>query len=317
MTREDTIRRLNIIYQMLTNMKTFSISGLLYGNEYIYDIKNCACNDTCVPIQIVTKGFEPKNDIGKIVIFSWLYTNGSACNTSYSDLYETSREILIMIRDNHNILIEDLDQKQNVSLWWDRSTDLSLIATQTTEYREQKQQAGTYDEDFHIKPIFEPKHDYVIGDVCTWLTNDDIISIKKVFTDSYYNDFLLSTPGWDPRNLVPHLTSFDALPLDDFKGRLAWDLALHICANNNSLKCAQYLLEQNAHVNTQNRGGQTALNIAMRYDYVELVLLLLSYGADPNIKDKAHETAIDVGKRRGSKNSLKLFESGNMTKKAK
>lgn len=48
----------------------------------------------------------------------------------------------------------------------------------------------------------------------------------------------------------------------------------------------EFLVEKNVKVNVQNKTGQTALHMALEYDYYEIVLALIAAGADETIVNK-------------------------------
>ncbi len=79
------------------------------------------------------------------------------------------------------------------------------------------------------------------------------------------------------------LNSFLAIQVNQSKDYPEPDL--HRAVSRNDKSHIQKLLSQNIDINRQNDSGETALHIAARHGYSEIVELLLSHGANPNIKD--------------------------------
>jgi len=75
---------------------------------------------------------------------------------------------------------------------------------------------------------------------------------------------------------------------------------IHIASQNGHLNLLELILRKGGcEVNAQNNGGQTALHMAMEYDYYECVNTLVGAGADKSLKNTAgHEAwnGIDGGK---------------------
>jgi ankyrin repeat protein len=69
--------------------------------------------------------------------------------------------------------------------------------------------------------------------------------------------------------------------------------ALHYAVDGEHYKVAQWLLENGARVNLHDEEmiGETALALAVQRDYPEMVELLLSFGADPDIPGWMQQTA--------------------------
>ncbi len=69
--------------------------------------------------------------------------------------------------------------------------------------------------------------------------------------------------------------------------------ALIICAGNNNVKVAQFLLEQGADCNFQNEQGDIALHIACFYGHLDFVNFLLAAGANPSLRDHKSFSPLD------------------------
>ena len=83
-----------------------------------------------------------------------------------------------------------------------------------------------------------------------------------------------------------------------------------------SLEAVQVLLGHNAHINLQNDKGETPLHMALTYFYapsegkvVNIVRRLLEHGADPNIRDHSHSTALHQASSCGSLEVARLLLS--------
>jgi ankyrin repeat protein len=83
--------------------------------------------------------------------------------------------------------------------------------------------------------------------------------------------------------------------------------ALHYSVEGGHYKVAKWLIENGADVNLRDDAqiGETALSLAVRKDYPEIVELLLQHGADPDIpgwmqltaRIRAHKRRDEAGKR--------------------
>lgn len=71
---------------------------------------------------------------------------------------------------------------------------------------------------------------------------------------------------------------------------------LHCAVYNSHIEISQFLLQFPLNINAQNNDGETALFYAARKGNIILIKLLLSHGADKEIKDKYNEKAVDHAK---------------------
>lgn len=75
--------------------------------------------------------------------------------------------------------------------------------------------------------------------------------------------------------------------------------ALHLCCLNGHLNCAKALLYYSAHLkvkidrNAQNRMGDTAIHIAAKWGFRDIVEVLLEYGIKTDLENRLGETALD------------------------
>lgn len=151
---------------MLSNMKTFMIEGLFIKNRIGLPYYNEADSLQRATLS-GTMLFKPIYYDGKIVVdLNIKYSNGWSGGghfknikylynyLSYMDLYNASRLILTLIRDNHNVLVEDLDNNKDVILYLMLGRSSYTASFTTERYRKDKRCNGTYDEDIHINSSF-------------------------------------------------------------------------------------------------------------------------------------------------------------------
>ena len=98
------------------------------------------------------------------------------------------------------------------------------------------------------------------------------------------------------------------------KDKFGWT-PLHFAAYRNCKESAALLLSKNVdiHAKTTNYFG-TALHIAVRNRYPEIIELLLAHGADVNEKDRSGETALHiaiVNEGCGKKSVIEILLAGN------
>ena len=83
--------------------------------------------------------------------------------------------------------------------------------------------------------------------------------------------------------------------------------ALISASENNDIAIAQLLLQAKANPNHQRNDGNTSLNIACYKEYEELAILLISFGADPLIKNSISDTPFLYSVRRNMLKIVKLI----------
>lgn len=91
-----------------------------------------------------------------------------------------------------------------------------------------------------------------------------------------------------------------------------WD-PLYIAANNGHKDIVEFLLERKANPNLPSFDGGTALHAAVQKDHLEVVKVLLKYGAKLDIKNTEGLTAYDIAKR--TSNEVKSTIEQKMPKK--
>lgn len=70
---------------------------------------------------------------------------------------------------------------------------------------------------------------------------------------------------------------------------------LHWAANRGNLEAIEYLIDQGANVNAQNKRGRTPLHSLVEMKYDKVVLWLVKYcGADPYIEDVRGSSPFDL-----------------------
>lgn len=83
------------------------------------------------------------------------------------------------------------------------------------------------------------------------------------------------------------------------------------CAAGN-LNTARLLLESGANINAQSPlNGTTALIEAASLGDPKIVALLLDKGADPQLKNKNNQTALDVAKQKSNTKAAAILEQKN------
>lgn len=113
-----------------------------------------------------------------------------------------------------------------------------------------------------------------------------------------HGDFkkLHSACRWDKYDDVVALLKESHVDIADDKNG---NRAVHIAAQNGNLRLLELLISKKCKVNAQNNKGQTALHMAIEYDYYPCVKKLLESGADPEVTNQDGHPAklgIDGGK---------------------
>ena len=80
-------------------------------------------------------------------------------------------------------------------------------------------------------------------------------------------------------------------------------------AKHGQLDLLEQMLVDGVEINARDAGGRTLLHWAVENDHTEAVRLLLRYGADRTVTDRARRTAYQLAKKRGNPQVLRLFES--------
>ena len=82
---------------------------------------------------------------------------------------------------------------------------------------------------------------------------------------------------------------------------------LHYAATKGHLKMMELLLEHYAFIDAQAPNGNTPLMMAAFYSTPEAVKLLIEAGADPNMRNSASKTALDLAQTSNHRNSADLI----------
>lgn len=77
---------------------------------------------------------------------------------------------------------------------------------------------------------------------------------------------------------------------------------------DNPLGLVRQLLDSGADVNAVGPHGMTALHMAAIDGNTETARLLLAHGADPNVRDEQHKTALDYARKGRSAEVLALLK---------
>ena len=89
--------------------------------------------------------------------------------------------------------------------------------------------------------------------------------------------------------------------------------------NPNILPILEFLIQNSSNVNQQNIIGNTPLHYCVKENNADCLKLLLKAGADPDIKNEAHESPFDIAKKEDHKECLQLLNdhaSRNQVKKS-
>ena len=81
---------------------------------------------------------------------------------------------------------------------------------------------------------------------------------------------------------------------------MSYSLPLTNAVQRGDEQAVSAILANGADVNETTGGGQTALILAVIFGHTNLVKLLMSAGADPQLRDNLGLNAIDWAQRRGS-----------------
>jgi ankyrin repeat protein len=124
-----------------------------------------------------------------------------------------------------------------------------------------------------------------MGNLCTKKTNVKLentnvaenieVDWKPIHSAIRWNKFE------DVKILVINTTAANCC--DDKNG----NLPIHIAAQNGHFEIIEFLISKGANVNAQNNKGNTALHMAIGYEYYTCANLLLRAGADPELKNRA------------------------------
>lgn len=71
--------------------------------------------------------------------------------------------------------------------------------------------------------------------------------------------------------------------VDDSNG----NAPIHIASQNGHLNLVHILIRKKANLNAQNMKGNTAIHMAIGYDYYDVAMALINAGADPDLKNES------------------------------
>jgi RNA polymerase sigma factor (sigma-70 family) len=80
-------------------------------------------------------------------------------------------------------------------------------------------------------------------------------------------------------------------------------------AKSGQLDLLEQMLVDGVEIDAKDAAGRTLLHWAVENDHLDAVRLLLKYGADRNIADRARKTAYQLAKKRGNPAVLRLFDT--------
>lgn len=100
---------------------------------------------------------------------------------------------------------------------------------------------------------------------------------------------------------------------EDINARLTKDApgwtALMFAANKGKGELVIYLISRGADVNNRADNGRTALMCAAKRGYKKIVEILLQHGADAAVTDKSGNSALSLAKKKGHKEIVALLEN--------
>ena len=85
---------------------------------------------------------------------------------------------------------------------------------------------------------------------------------------------------------------------------------LHYAATGGHVPVIEYLLDNSAYIDAESPNGTTPLMMAAMYGSPEAVKHLIQAGADLNIQNGAHMTALDFSQRGNRPNNIELMQEG-------
>jgi len=258
----ETHNRLELIRNLLHNYNTFTIYSLQY-NEGIPVGYNIVIFKPWLYKKIKAKERNKfiRRNFDDIFINPLVFNSVSKQEVVKDkiDTTDASREILILIRDNHQVNIEDIykiyknELRKNIVLSWKELDDnsslpLSYISNKITKFIKDRRENKLWDYDSNIFPRFLPNihKDYYIKDVIFAIERDDDSFLRKVIKEGYYDEFLKSI-DWDPYCLIGEPQNFNRIILDDFGDYRFDNNALIFCVEFSSYKCLILLLNSVAY----------------------------------------------------------------------
>ncbi|MDO8905961.1 ankyrin repeat domain-containing protein [Hydrogenophaga sp.] len=87
--------------------------------------------------------------------------------------------------------------------------------------------------------------------------------------------------------------------------------ALRLAALHGVVSSVRLHIERKDPLEGRDLNGHTALMVAARRNHIEVCILLLQAGVDPNLKDKDGQTAFDLAKAAGAIDTQKLLDPFN------
>lgn len=83
---------------------------------------------------------------------------------------------------------------------------------------------------------------------------------------------------------------------------------LHYAATGGHQAIAAFLLDQNAYIDADAPNGNTPLMMAALYGNAETVKLLLDAGADPGLRNRAGQRALDLARQGSRPDAIRMLE---------
>lgn len=326
---DTTEKRLKAIEQLLNWEIGFKIHNVINGRYYVDDIFPKLHERSCT---IATYPY------------SWEFY-GNSYGGSYRSIKDAAKIILKLIRDNHDVTIQDIWDQMSIHpnkkghivvLMFPESEELykyesvsgaffSNVSDEILDFidDEEKQKKGNADSIISQICNDVPGYQQLRKISGQWDTDDDLSLEPKIDKNRsvYIKDIIAVLKADDEKSLMekyinhPEYKAFlfdKEVPEyigDDYGDSRRDTSALISCAYANSHKCMKLILEHKANPNYQNEGGSTALHIAGRYGYIECVKLLLEHNADISLKDNDDVTAHERCLIRGKTECAELIKS--------
>ena len=116
-------------------------------------------------------------------------------------------------------------------------------------------------------------------------------------------------PEYKPESKEEVMKAFNYAVENCDHSNVNWMLVMQHSVSNDRIEIVKFLLDQGyCTINDTSRGGLTALMFAARDSTIEMVQVLLDYGADKSIKDNYGKTAYDYAVQSNHKDIISLLE---------
>jgi ankyrin repeat protein len=128
--------------------------------------------------------------------------------------------------------------------------------------------------------------------------SSDLVKLPKPIIDEFFRDLVIL----DRLDLIKKFSPFELSP--DMNG----ETILHLAAAYGRSQIVEFLIKQKLDLEAQNNEGYTPVFVAGLCRNLEVVKLLLAYGANPSHKNNYGETLIHFFVRKNCLDGLKLID---------